>query len=63
LIITRNPKNYNMAEIEVKLFINKNLYLGGSITEEMFEKAKDMILKQGMAKDVYSENMPETVSA
>lgn len=32
-------------EIEIKLLINLRLYENGSITEEMYTRAKEMIIK------------------
>ena len=33
-------------QTEIKLHINQQLYINGHITEEMYAKAKDMILRQ-----------------
>ncbi len=38
-------ENIDIAIIEIKLAVNKNLYEKGFITEEMYTKAKEMILK------------------
>ncbi len=38
-------ENWKQFEIGIKLQINEQLYEEGSITCEMFNKAKDLILK------------------
>jgi len=38
--------------IEIKLHINQKLYQNGAITEEMYTKARKLILKEG-AKSVW----------
>lgn len=38
------------VEIAIKLFINEKLYRRGAITEEMYERAKPVILR-GAAKN------------
>ena len=38
-------KNTKELEIEIKLHINKRLYEIGLITEEMYNRAKELILK------------------
>jgi len=35
----------NLALIEIKLSVNQNLYNQGAITEEMYTKAKELIIK------------------
>jgi hypothetical protein len=42
-----NEAALNNAVVEIKLFINRRLYEKKAITEEMFTKAKEMILKEG----------------
>lgn len=37
--------NIYLAKIEIKLMINKKLYEQGFLTEEMYIKAKELILK------------------
>ena len=39
-----NPEAMKKLEIEIKLNINKKLYEKGHITEEMYNKAKQMII-------------------
>lgn len=40
-------KEKKELDCEVMLFINKRLYEGGHITEEMYHKAKEEFLKLG----------------
>ena len=42
---TINKQAVDLLEIEIKLHINRRLYEKGCITEEMYTKAKEMILK------------------
>jgi len=37
----------NNAVVEIKLFVNRRLYEKKAITEEMFTKAKEIIIKEG----------------
>ena len=39
-------KNKDMVVVEIKLSINNRLFEKGYITEEMYHKAKEMIIKQ-----------------
>ena len=41
-----NEDAVKLVVIEIKLHINRNLYSKGFITEEMYVKAKEMILKE-----------------
>ena len=40
-----NEAALNLAIIEVKLTVNRKLYERGAITAEMYQKAKELILK------------------
>ena len=40
-----NEDAVNLAIVEIKLYINHRLYSKGALTEEMYTKAKDIILK------------------
>lgn len=42
---TKNTKEMNSFLIEVKLSINHTLFEKGYITEEMYTKAKELIIK------------------
>ena len=42
----KNTKAFKELEIEIKLHINKRLYAIGLITEEMYRRAKEIILKE-----------------
>ena len=42
---TEKQKNMNAFIIEVKLSINHSLFEKGYITEEMYTKAKELIIK------------------
>jgi hypothetical protein len=43
--MTQILKNIKEFEVEIKLHINKRLYELGLITEEMYTRAKEFILK------------------
>ena len=43
--MTQMLKNTKELEVEIKLHINKRLYELGLITEEMYTRAKEIILK------------------
>ena len=49
---TINEAALKLAIIEIKLHINRKLYQKGALTEEMYTRAKEMILK-GDASDTY----------
>ena len=40
-----NETAVKLAMIEIKLHINQKLYQSGALTEEMYTKAKELILK------------------
>lgn len=42
---TINEEKLELAILEIKLHINRNLYEKGAITQEMYTKAKELILK------------------
>lgn len=44
MTLTINDEKRREIDIEVKLHINKQLFKKGYITEEMYQKANDMIL-------------------
>ena len=41
-----NEDALKVAIIEIKLYINQKLYYNGVLTEEMYNKAKELILKE-----------------
>ena len=45
--ITVNEAALKLAIIEIKLHVNQQLYQKGALTEEMYTKAKELILKDG----------------
>ena len=42
-----NKTALSNAVVEIKLFINRRLYEKKAITEEMYTKAKELIIKEG----------------
>ena len=42
---TVNENALKLVIIEIKLYINQKLYQKGALTEEMYTKAKELILK------------------
>jgi hypothetical protein len=44
--LTVNENAVKAAIIEIKLYINRKLYQKGALTEEMYNKAKELILKE-----------------
>ena len=50
---TVNEEALKLAIIEIKLHINQKLYQKGALTEEMYTRAKELILQEH-GKDTYS---------
>lgn len=44
-LVTVNEHALKSAIIEIKLFVNRRLYEKGALTEEMYMRAKELILK------------------
>ena len=44
--ITVNEAALDLAIVEIKLRINQRLYQKGALTEEMYTRAKELILKE-----------------
>lgn len=51
--VITNMKAYIKAEIELKMMLNKKIYEQDIITNEMYEKAIDLIYKQYDLSDLY----------
>ena len=43
--MTVNESALELAIVEIKLHVNQKLFQKGALTEEMYTRAKDMILK------------------
>ena len=44
--MTVNQKKKQELDVEIMLYVNRKLYDGGHITEEMFHRAKEEFLKR-----------------
>lgn len=49
-VLTVDQDALRLLVIEIKLYINQRLYQQGAITEEMYGRAKEMILKEGAVR-------------
>ncbi len=51
--------NITLAKTDVKLAVNKSLYMKGIITEEMYIKAREMLIKTAPTNNSPKKNTPD----
>ncbi len=57
--MNKTNENINLAKMEIKLAINRHLFEKNAITEEMYIKAKDILIKTAPSGNIRKKNRSE----